>query len=146
MGLLLANCGWNCWRPMRRNIVSLVSVLTASLHHLLLLKPYCRYNIYRLLQLLCMICWRHPSTDVYSTSSSLPEHQQITMKPAVRLLLLMTMMFIHLNPASGQLLGEEVAEDIPGCPANCVCFQTTVRCMFLQLDAVPNVPDSTTTL
>jgi len=73
------------------------------------------------------------------------------MKPAVRqlpppLLLVVVMMMIYLNPVGGQLLGEEVAEDIPGCPPNCVCFQTTVRCMFLQLDAVPNVPDSTTTL
>jgi len=68
------------------------------------------------------------------------------MKPAVRLLLLLLMGMIYLNRACGQLLGEEVAEDVPGCPPNCVCFQTTVRCMFLQLDAVPDVPTSTTTL
>jgi len=62
------------------------------------------------------------------------------------LLLLLMMMMMYLNLAGAQLLGEEVAEDIPGCPPNCVCFETTVRCMFLQLAEVPNVPDSTTTL
>jgi len=69
------------------------------------------------------------------------------MRPAVQLLLLLLLVvMIYLHPASGQLLGEEEAEDIPGCPPNCVCFRTTVRCMFLQLDAVPDVPDATTTL
>jgi len=63
----------------------------------------------------------------------------------VRLLLLLLVMM--LVTAGGQLLGEEEeAEDVPGCPASCVCFRTTVRCMFLQLDAVPDVPESTTIL
>jgi len=69
------------------------------------------------------------------------------MRQAVlRLLLMVVVMYRYLHLAGGQLLGEEEAEDVPGCPPNCVCFQTTVRCMFLQLDAVPQVPASTTTL
>lgn len=32
------------------------------------------------------------------------------------------------------------------CPAKCLCFRTTVRCMFLQLDAIPEVPRETTIL
>ncbi|XP_052121607.1 peroxidasin [Frankliniella occidentalis] len=32
------------------------------------------------------------------------------------------------------------------CPNRCVCFKTTVRCMFLQLDHVPRVPPDTTIL
>lgn len=32
------------------------------------------------------------------------------------------------------------------CPARCLCFRTTVRCMFLQLDRVPEVPPETTIL
>ncbi|XP_021933009.1 peroxidasin isoform X5 [Zootermopsis nevadensis] len=32
------------------------------------------------------------------------------------------------------------------CPARCLCFRTTVRCMFLQLDKVPEVPPETTIL
>ncbi|KAK7869718.1 hypothetical protein R5R35_011787 [Gryllus longicercus] len=32
------------------------------------------------------------------------------------------------------------------CPAKCLCFRTTVRCMFLQLDNVPQVPTETTIL
>jgi len=74
------------------------------------------------------------------------------MKPVVRLLLLLVvvttvMRTFYLDPVGGQLLGAgEQAEDVPGCPASCVCFRTTVRCMFLQLDSVPDVPDSTTIL
>jgi len=61
-------------------------------------------------------------------------------------LLLLTVTVTSLSVVGGQLLGEEVAEDIPGCPPSCVCFRTTVRCMFLQLDAVPRVPEATTIL
>lgn len=32
------------------------------------------------------------------------------------------------------------------CPARCLCFRSTVRCMFLQLDQVPAVPANTTIL
>ncbi|XP_054710141.1 peroxidasin-like [Uloborus diversus] len=32
------------------------------------------------------------------------------------------------------------------CPERCLCFRTTVRCMFLQLDKVPRVPPETTIL
>ncbi|XP_063223547.1 peroxidasin isoform X7 [Bacillus rossius redtenbacheri] len=32
------------------------------------------------------------------------------------------------------------------CPAKCLCFRTTVRCMFLQLERVPQVPAQTTIL
>lgn len=32
------------------------------------------------------------------------------------------------------------------CPHQCLCFRTTVRCMFLQLDHVPRVPQETTIL
>uniref|UniRef100_A0A646QDL0 Peroxidasin n=1 Tax=Hemiscolopendra marginata TaxID=943146 RepID=A0A646QDL0_9MYRI len=32
------------------------------------------------------------------------------------------------------------------CPDRCLCFRTTVRCMFLQLDHVPSVPRETTIL
>jgi hypothetical protein len=32
------------------------------------------------------------------------------------------------------------------CPPRCLCFRTTVRCMFLQLDKVPEVPPETTIL
>jgi hypothetical protein len=32
------------------------------------------------------------------------------------------------------------------CPNKCLCFKTTVRCMFLHLDQVPQVPHNTTTL
>jgi len=69
--------------------------------------------------------------------------QVMMMKPhLVRLLLLL----LGATTTGGQLPGEEEAEDVPGCPPSCVCFRTTVRCMFLQLDAVPDVPDSTTIL
>jgi len=68
------------------------------------------------------------------------------MKRLVRLLLLVVVVVV-MRSASGQLLGEvEEAEDVHGCPPSCVCFSTTVRCMFLQLDAVPDVPDPTTIL
>jgi len=68
----------------------------------------------------------------------------ITMKR--HLLRLLLVVVVLLMTTGGQLLGEEEAEDVPGCPPSCVCFRTTVRCMFLQLDAVPDVPDSTTIL
>lgn len=33
------------------------------------------------------------------------------------------------------------------CPHKCVCFRSTVRCMFAQLDAVPaQIPKATTVL
>lgn len=32
------------------------------------------------------------------------------------------------------------------CPSRCLCFRSTVRCMFLQLDYVPPVPLNTTIL
>ncbi|GBN05947.1 hypothetical protein AVEN_275332-1 [Araneus ventricosus] len=32
------------------------------------------------------------------------------------------------------------------CPARCLCFRSTVRCMFLQLDKVPDIPPETTVL
>lgn len=32
------------------------------------------------------------------------------------------------------------------CPTRCLCFRSTVRCMFLQLDRVPQVPSNTTIL
>lgn len=32
------------------------------------------------------------------------------------------------------------------CPYRCLCFRTTVRCMFLQLEKVPEVPEDTTIL
>ncbi|XP_047473287.1 peroxidasin homolog [Penaeus chinensis] len=32
------------------------------------------------------------------------------------------------------------------CPAKCLCFRTTVRCMFLQLEKIPKVPPETTIL
>jgi len=75
-------------------------------------------------------------------------HEETTMKRLVRLLLLLLLVTMtYLNSSCAQLLGEdEAAEDVPGCPPSCVCFRTTVRCMFLQLDAVPDVPDSTTIL
>ncbi|KAJ8305375.1 hypothetical protein KUTeg_015920 [Tegillarca granosa] len=34
-----------------------------------------------------------------------------------------------------------------GCPSKCVCFRTTVRCMYLQLDKIPTgIPPDTTVL
>ena len=32
------------------------------------------------------------------------------------------------------------------CPSRCLCFRSTVRCMFLELDQVPAVPANTTIL
>jgi peroxidase len=32
------------------------------------------------------------------------------------------------------------------CPSRCLCFRSTVRCMFLELDQVPAVPPNTTIL
>ena len=32
------------------------------------------------------------------------------------------------------------------CPSRCLCFRSTVRCMFLELDQVPAVPSNTTIL
>ena len=32
------------------------------------------------------------------------------------------------------------------CPSRCLCFRSTVRCMFLELDQVPSVPLNTTIL
>ncbi|KAL3869555.1 hypothetical protein ACJMK2_042223 [Sinanodonta woodiana] len=32
------------------------------------------------------------------------------------------------------------------CPSRCLCFRSTVRCMFLQMDRVPKVPPETTIL
>lgn len=33
------------------------------------------------------------------------------------------------------------------CPTGCMCFKTTVRCMFLQLDGIPDhIPPATTVL
>ena len=36
------------------------------------------------------------------------------------------------------------AQEVHRCPARCLCFRTTVRCMFLQLEKVPPVPVETT--
>ncbi|KAM5135419.1 LOW QUALITY PROTEIN: peroxidasin homolog [Mantella aurantiaca] len=35
---------------------------------------------------------------------------------------------------------------VPSCPSRCLCFRTTVRCMHLMLDAIPEVPDHTSIL
>ncbi|RZF34098.1 hypothetical protein LSTR_LSTR015975 [Laodelphax striatellus] len=32
------------------------------------------------------------------------------------------------------------------CPSRCLCFKTTVRCMFLSMDRVPHVPTEPTIL
>ena len=37
-------------------------------------------------------------------------------------------------------------QEAPRCPTRCLCFRTTVRCMFLQLERVPAVPVQTTIL
>ena len=31
-------------------------------------------------------------------------------------------------------------------PSRCLCFRSTVRCMFLELDQIPSVPPNTTIL
>ena len=33
-----------------------------------------------------------------------------------------------------------------GCPDRCVCYETIVRCMFLKLKNVPDIPRNTTNL
>ncbi|GFY51302.1 hypothetical protein TNIN_138911 [Trichonephila inaurata madagascariensis] len=48
--------------------------------------------------------------------------------------LLLEALLLLADPSSGQ------------CPARCLCFRSTVRCMFLQLDQVPDVPPETTVL
>ena len=40
----------------------------------------------------------------------------------------------------------DVADANVRCPVKCLCFRTTVRCMFLQLEKVPPVPFNTTIL
>lgn len=43
--------------------------------------------------------------------------------------------------------GGQTEEEMPGCPHKCICFRTTVRCMFMQLERVPDdVPEDTTVL
>ncbi|XP_071446700.1 peroxidasin homolog [Hetaerina americana] len=56
---------------------------------------------------------------------------------AVRLLLLAAWI-LWIGAAGG--------EEIRGCPNRCICFRTTVRCMFLRLERVPPVPLGTTIL
>ena len=33
-----------------------------------------------------------------------------------------------------------------GCPDRCVCFETIVRCMFLKIRKIPEIPANTTNL
>ena len=33
-----------------------------------------------------------------------------------------------------------------GCPDRCVCYETIVRCMFLSLKKIPEIPKNTTNL
>lgn len=44
------------------------------------------------------------------------------------------------------LSGSIVFNDVAACPERCVCFRTTVQCMFLQLHRVISVPPDTTIL
>ncbi|XP_068119933.1 peroxidasin homolog isoform X2 [Hyperolius riggenbachi] len=44
------------------------------------------------------------------------------------------------------LLLSLVAPQVSACPSRCLCFRTTVRCMHLMLDAIPEVPIHTTIL
>ncbi|KFM72304.1 Peroxidasin, partial [Stegodyphus mimosarum] len=52
----------------------------------------------------------------------------------VRLLFALSCIFYTINATSVQ------------CPSRCLCFRTTVRCMFLKLEKVPEVPADTTIL
>ncbi|KAJ9586073.1 hypothetical protein L9F63_020270, partial [Diploptera punctata] len=56
-------------------------------------------------------------------------------RPSSKMLLLVVLL---VSIATGQADAQ--------CPARCLCFRTTVRCMFLQLDSVPQVPSETTIL
>ncbi|XP_039287594.1 peroxidasin homolog [Nilaparvata lugens] len=42
---------------------------------------------------------------------------------------------------TGSVNGQQVS-----CPPRCLCFKTTVRCMFLSMDKVPPIPAETTIL
>jgi len=48
---------------------------------------------------------------------------------------------LNLGPISNTRNNE-----IQQCPLRCLCFRTTVRCMFLNLDRIPNVGSETTIL
>lgn len=47
-------------------------------------------------------------------------------------------LFAILSPSQGQVTAQ--------CPLRCLCFRTTVRCMFLHLEKVPDIPEDTTVL
>ncbi|CAA9998877.1 unnamed protein product, partial [Nesidiocoris tenuis] len=39
-----------------------------------------------------------------------------------------------------------VADESPSCPAKCMCFRSTVRCMHLHLQTIPDAPTNTSVL
>jgi hypothetical protein len=41
---------------------------------------------------------------------------------------------------------EPLKLEAEGCPDRCVCFESIVRCMFLRMKKVPEVPANTTNL
>lgn len=59
--------------------------------------------------------------------------------PGPVLLVLLTLWTVELSVVGAQT-------DQTRCPSRCLCFRTTVRCMFLQLDHIPSVPHDTTVL
>ncbi|EEB18897.1 hypothetical protein Phum_PHUM538490 [Pediculus humanus corporis] len=46
------------------------------------------------------------------------------------------------------LLGVGLLEFTQGekCPSKCICFKTTVRCMLVHIERVPQIPKDTTML
>ncbi|CAL4114099.1 unnamed protein product, partial [Meganyctiphanes norvegica] len=58
------------------------------------------------------------------------------------IMVLVAVLAIVTGPANAQ---QQQAPQ-PRCPDKCLCFRTTVRCMFLQLDHIPRVPRETTIL
>ena len=44
------------------------------------------------------------------------------------------------------MIGMMLVTGTDACPERCLCYRTTVRCMFLQLKNIPVVPPETTTL
>lgn len=56
---------------------------------------------------------------------------------SVKRVLLVALLLVALSGCVGQS---------DRCPDKCLCFRTTVRCMFVQLATVPEVPPGTTIL
>ena len=59
-------------------------------------------------------------------------------------LLVLLMLLLYVTACTSQSAQQQ--EQQQRCPDKCLCFRTTVRCMFVQLSTIPVVPPHTTIL